>query len=84
MCARWLNLMSPTLEGTSVSINYTPYFQSIYPGVPTQTWGPSSLHEGGTHHLLGDGSVRFISENLDVKVYDALATRNGGEVVGEF
>jgi prepilin-type N-terminal cleavage/methylation domain-containing protein len=84
MCARWLNLMSPTLEGTSVSINYTVYFQSIFLGVPTQTWGPSSMHEGGAHHLLGDGSVRFISENLDVKVYDALATRNTGEVVGEF
>lgn len=97
MVARWLNLMSPTLEGTSVSINYggneptglpfpatKVYFQSVYPGVPTQLWGPSSQHEGGAHHLLGDGSVRLISENLDVKVYDALATRNGGEVVGEF
>jgi hypothetical protein len=84
LCARWLNLMSPTLEGNSNSINYTVYFQSVYPGVPTQTWGPSSMHEGGAHHLLGDGSVRFISENLSVNVYDALATRNGGEVVGEF
>ena len=36
------------------------------------------------HHLLGDGSVRFLSENLDVKVYDALATRNSGEIIGEF
>jgi prepilin-type N-terminal cleavage/methylation domain-containing protein len=84
MCARWLNLLSPTLEGTTVSINYTPYFPSVFPGVPTQTWGPSSMHEGGAHHLLCDGSVRFISENLDVKVYDGLATRNGGEVIGEF
>ncbi|MFO1093323.1 MAG: DUF1559 domain-containing protein [Planctomycetaceae bacterium] len=84
MCARWLNLASPTLEGTTNSINYTIYFQSVFPGVPTQTWGPSSLHTGGAHHLLGDGSVRFLSQNLDVKVYDALATRNGGEIVGEF
>jgi prepilin-type N-terminal cleavage/methylation domain-containing protein len=86
LTARWLNLMSPTLEGNSVSINYTPYFDYslVNPAVPVQTWGPSSMHEGGAHHLLGDGSVRFISENLDVKVYDALSTRNGGEVVGEF
>ena len=84
LVARWLNLMSPTLEGNSVSINYTVYFQSVYPGVPTQTWGPSSLHEGGAHHLLGDGSVRFLSENMSVNTYDALATRNGGEIVGEF
>lgn len=44
----------------------------------------SSLHEGGAHLLLCDGSVRFLSENLDVILYDSLTSRNGGEVVGEF
>ena len=95
--ARWLNLASPTLEGTSVSINYggnepnpngvpptKVYFQSIFPGVPTQVWGPSSQHEGGAHHLLADGSVHFLGENLDVEVYDALSTRNGDEITGDF
>ncbi|MGQ0634851.1 MAG: H-X9-DG-CTERM domain-containing protein, partial [Planctomycetaceae bacterium] len=41
-------------------------------------------HTGGAHHLLGDGAVRFLSQNLNANVYDALASRNGGEVVGEF
>jgi prepilin-type N-terminal cleavage/methylation domain-containing protein len=44
----------------------------------------SSMHEGGAQFALGDGSVRFISENIDHGLYQSLATINGGEVVGEF
>jgi len=43
-----------------------------------------SDHVGGVQFTLVDGSVRFISENIDAETLDALATRNGGEVVGEF
>lgn len=43
-----------------------------------------SDHEGGVQFLLVDGSCRFISENIDAELLDALATRNGGEVIGEF
>ncbi len=43
-----------------------------------------SYHIGGAQFTLTDGSVRFISENVDVRVYQALATRAGGEIVGEF
>ena len=43
-----------------------------------------SFHVGGAHVLLGDGGVRFLSENLDYRVLRALISTNGGEVVGEF
>ena len=83
--ARYMALVPPTYAGNTTSINYQPYFQGgIFPNSIGQKWGPSSLHEGGAHHLLCDGSVRFLSENLDVILYDSLTTRNGGEVVGEF
>ncbi len=44
----------------------------------------SSHHVGGAQFCLGDGSVRFISENIDGRVYRSLATIQGGETVGEF
>ena len=44
----------------------------------------SSNHTGGAQFVLGDGSVRFISENIDGGLYQSLATIQGGEVVGEF
>ncbi|MDB5389338.1 MAG: hypothetical protein JWM11_4984 [Planctomycetaceae bacterium] len=39
---------------------------------------------GGVHVLLADGSVRFVSQNIDNAVLEALATKAGGEVVGDF
>jgi hypothetical protein len=89
VAARWLSLdpmANPPYGGNTVSINYKPYFSNVYG--PTmaidQLWGPSSQHTGGAHHLLADGSVRFINQSLDVNIYDALSTRATGEVVGEF
>ncbi|MEZ6131033.1 MAG: DUF1559 domain-containing protein [Planctomycetaceae bacterium] len=56
-------------------------------GVATRLFGDvrfGSNHTGGAHFLLGDGTVRFISENIDFNIYRALATRSEGEVIGEF
>jgi prepilin-type N-terminal cleavage/methylation domain-containing protein len=43
-----------------------------------------SWHTGGAHAGLGDGSVRFVSSNIDQGTFQALGTISGGEVVGEF
>jgi prepilin-type N-terminal cleavage/methylation domain-containing protein/prepilin-type processing-associated H-X9-DG protein len=60
---------------------------------------PSSEHSGGVQVLMGDGSVRFISDNINTGnlaapfvtvgpspygVWGALGSRNGGDVTGEF
>ena len=42
-----------------------------------------SLHTGGVHFLFGDGHVSFLSSSLDYRVYQALTTRAGGEVVSD-
>ncbi|HUT94912.1 MAG TPA: DUF1559 domain-containing protein [Thermoguttaceae bacterium] len=39
-----------------------------------------SLHPGGADFALVDGSVRFISETIELATYRALSTRRGGEV----
>jgi prepilin-type N-terminal cleavage/methylation domain-containing protein len=44
----------------------------------------SSVHVGGAHGLLADGSVRFVSENIDWTIRRALGTRGKGEVAGTF
>lgn len=47
-------------------------------------WGIAtarSLHPGGVNALTADGSVRFVSESIARKVWRALGTRNGDELV---
>jgi prepilin-type N-terminal cleavage/methylation domain-containing protein len=76
----------PLYAGPENSINYTPYYWSerdpsgekLYPSLDC-LYGPASFHSSGAYHLLGDGRVRFISQNIDVTVYDALCSRAGGE-----
>ncbi|HQZ67212.1 MAG TPA: prepilin-type cleavage/methylation domain-containing protein, partial [Planctomycetaceae bacterium] len=41
-------------------------------------------HVGGAQVALGDGTVRFVSANIDLNLWRALGTMNGGEVIGEF
>ncbi len=43
-----------------------------------------SMHTGGIHALLCDGSVRFISENIDINTWQNLSSMGAGEVIGEF
>ncbi len=40
-----------------------------------------SDHPGGVQFTFGDGGVHFLTDSIDVMVLDALATRNGGEVI---
>ena len=43
-----------------------------------------SQHTGGAHFMLADGSVRYLSNNIDFNLLQALSSIAGGEVVGEF
>lgn len=45
--------------------------------------GFKSRHPGGAQFAFGDGTVRFLSENMSLGIYRAAATLRGGEVGGE-
>jgi prepilin-type processing-associated H-X9-DG protein len=53
-------------------------------GINANPDGFGSASPGGANMLLMDGSVRFVSENIDSGVLKALATPAGGEQVGSF
>lgn len=49
------------------------------------SWGFRSLHAGGAHFLFVDGSVRFLSQNINYNSYQALGGRADGIAVnGDF
>jgi prepilin-type N-terminal cleavage/methylation domain-containing protein len=50
-------------------------------GIPYNHLPHGSYHPGVTLFVFGDGSVHAISDTIDVKVYEGLASVNGGEVV---
>jgi len=43
-----------------------------------------SYHPGGVQVCLGDGSVRFLGENVELETIKKLATRDDGVPIGEF
>lgn len=55
-------------------------------GLPNRSGstGFSSMHIGGCFMLLCDGSVHFISENIDRTIWNNMGNRMDGEVLGEF
>ena len=64
----------------------TPNKNSCLLGGAEDNVGPvvvtaSSRHPGGVNVLLGDGSVRFVKESIDLATWRGLATIGGGEVL---
>jgi prepilin-type processing-associated H-X9-DG protein len=43
--------------------------------------GASSQHPGGVNVLLGDGSVKFVKDSVNIGTWQALGSRNGGEII---
>ncbi|MEJ7592319.1 MAG: DUF1559 domain-containing protein [Planctomycetaceae bacterium] len=73
---------------TTCTSPYQPQ-TSEFPGCEAKSnwnlsWGFRSSHTGGAQFLLVDGSVRFISQNIDYGTYQNLGRRNDGKVIGEF
>lgn len=71
--------MSEHLGSTGVPMNLKP----VAPGTAAYAAYEISFgskHTGGANFGMGDGSVRFISQNVEAITYSELGTRNGGEI----
>ncbi|MBL4883164.1 MAG: DUF1559 domain-containing protein [Planctomycetaceae bacterium] len=56
-----------------------------FAGNPSYTIVTSrSYHTGIVNVCLLDGSVRSVSENIDITIWHAIGTRSGGEIIGHF
>lgn len=67
------SLMTTKYPINSVHIPMTPDFENDVP------YG--SRHPGGAQFVFCDGHVVFLSETIDMAVYQGLSTRDGGEVI---
>ena len=76
----WWYWFNGTTATCSVPLNY----YSLNTAITTGDWGNNysfaSLHTGGGHFTMADGSVRFVSENIDLSLYRDLASINGNEL----
>jgi prepilin-type N-terminal cleavage/methylation domain-containing protein len=73
--------------GATYSHNMNPNEKPCFESNSQSDWRGSTLqsasswHTGGVHVTLADGSVQFISENIDYDVWAGMGTRNGREVI---
>ena len=83
----WWYWFNGTTATTAIPLNAPPR-----PGQTLESdWGNwpdnysfMSRHVGGGHFAMGDGTVRFVSENISLDVYRALGSILGQETVGNF
>ena len=66
---------------TSIPLNTFLSTQRGVNGDWYRACGFKSRHPGGANFLMADGSVHFLSESIDFKLYNHLGTRDGGEAV---
>lgn len=69
----------PWISGGNATIR--PFSKKPYINGPDGIGGP---YTGGCHIGLADGSVRFVSENVDPTIVERLAAIADGQVIGEF
>ncbi len=77
----WFNHTTAT---SAIPLNYYYKNTAVTTGDWPNNYSFASQHVGGGHFTMGDGTVRFVSENIDLQLYRNLATINGNETIGDF
>jgi prepilin-type N-terminal cleavage/methylation domain-containing protein/prepilin-type processing-associated H-X9-DG protein len=76
MGAPWINGQHVFLQVTGPNTRSCGFFAYLRACMP-----PSSRHPGGVNTLLGDGSVHFVKDSINIATWQALGTRAGGEII---
>ncbi len=76
MCCTTYNHVSPPNTKTCAGMGFPGNMSNMAMQVP-----PSSFHPNIVNVLLGDGSVRPVTNDIDLITWRALGTRNGQEVI---
>jgi prepilin-type N-terminal cleavage/methylation domain-containing protein/prepilin-type processing-associated H-X9-DG protein len=76
MCCTTYNHCAPPNTTTCAGTGFPGNMSNMAMVVP-----PSSNHTGGVNVALGDGSVRFVRDSVNLTTWRALGTIRGGEVV---
>lgn len=72
------HILTPNSRKPDVGVSNGPLL-SIYYGAITAR----SFHKGGVNLLFGDGAAKFVADSIDLKIWRALATIAGNEVVSD-
>ncbi|MCO8122836.1 DUF1559 domain-containing protein [Stieleria sp. TO1_6] len=80
----WLYPYQVDLDPSTAEPNVTWFVGTEIINVSNLYGAPYSFHTGGIQVSLADGSVRFMTENIDMDLLSALTSIDGHEVVGEF
>jgi prepilin-type processing-associated H-X9-DG protein len=75
--------LNPFPQGVQVSVDVSQNNSCDNPDDRVREF--ASPHTGGANFLMADGSVRWVTQTVDFRIYQALSTIQGGEVVpGDF
>lgn len=72
------------ISGVEYDIDFTNMREGKSPPAGVRTYAAvtsRSYHQGGVHVSLLDGSVRFITDSVELELWQAMSTRAGHEVI---
>jgi prepilin-type N-terminal cleavage/methylation domain-containing protein len=79
MCCTLYNHVSTPNTNTCAGLGFVGGMKNMSMQQP-----PTSYHSGGVNLVLGDASVRFVVDSVNLATWRALGTRKHGEVIGDF